>query len=207
MATNVDKFVEPAEVPAATAVPIGGVILWQNPDPAAADPPPPTGFEYCDGTNVSTGGSPMIGQAKPDLMVTGAGGTKGIVRGADVSSSYGDGTALVTGGADTHLHTGGTTSNGSHSHTVNSHTHSISTDGNHDHQLLGPTSGKVTFDPSTPAGPDDITDIDGNHSHGGSTGSSAPNTNTQSNHSHSFSSNASSSLPRFVELAFIIRVV
>jgi len=207
MATNIDKFLEPSELGIAGNVPIGGIILWQNPDPASVNPSPPTSYEFCDGTAVTTPG-PMNGQTKANLMVTAAGGVKGMVRGANVTgAAYGDGTALVVGGADTHQHNGGTTSSdGSHPHTVNSHNHSISSDGVHAHTLLGPTSGKITFNPATPTGPNDITNMQGSHSHTGFTGNASPSTNSAGNHQHSFNTTAASTLPRYIELAYIVRV-
>ena len=206
MATNIDKFLEPSELGSGN-VPIGGIILWQNPALATLNPTPPTGFEYCDGTAVTTPG-PMNGQTKANLMITAAGGTRGITRGADVNGAgYGSGTALVTGGADTHGHTGGTDSQGNHSHTVNSHTHTFTTNstGAHTHTLpVG--SGQITFNPGMPVGRLATTDSQGTHSHTGTTASSAPGTNSAGSHSHGLSINAASSLPRYVELAYIVRV-
>jgi hypothetical protein len=204
MATNIDKFLEPSEI--SGGIPLGGIIFWQNPNPAAPNPSPPSGFEFCDGTTVTTAG-PMFGAVKANLMVTSGGGTKGIARGADVTVNYGTGTALVAGGADTHLHGGGTDSQGNHDHNVSSHNHTISSDGSHQHTLLGPTSGKITFNPATPAGPDTLTNSAGAHTHTGSTGSTGGSTNFNGGHSHNVTTSSSSSLPRFVELAYIIRVV
>jgi len=206
MATNVDKYLEPSEISGAAAVvPVGGIILWQNPNAAAANPPPPTGFEYCDGTAVATAG-PMFGQTKPNLMVSSGGGTQGMTRGADVTVSYGDGTALVVGGNDIHSHGFTSNSAGGHFHSVDGHTHSIPSDGGHTHTLpVG--SGEITFNPGMPVGRLATTNNAGTHSHTGNTGSSAPGTNSVSSHSHGGTTNNASTLPRYVELAYIIRVI
>lgn len=209
MATNIDKFVEPSEIPGSVAVPLGGIIGWMNPNPAAMNPSPPAGFEFCDGTAVTTVGSPYLGQIKPNLMVTSAGGAKGFMRGANVTAApYGVGTAIVTGGVDSHSHGGSTSSVSDHSHSLQNHTHSISSDGSHFHTLLGPTSGEITFNPATPAGPDTQTNNAGTHSHGGATGTPSNNTSSSAGgHSHSISANSVSHLPVFAEVAQIVRVI
>ena len=221
MATNIDKFIEPSETSAFGGVPIGGYVLWQNPDAAGADPTPPTGYEYADGTTVTTGGSTMFGQTKANLMITGAGGAKGFVRGADVSSSCGDGTALVTGGTDTHTHTGSADAVGDHSHTMQSHTHSmqshthtVSTDGAHQHETDPP--GTFNFEVSAGGGSTEHIVSAGGHDHTGATGApsttntagpSIANTAGDGGHGHSLTLNAASSTPVFVELAYLIRVL
>jgi len=117
--------------PGIGSVPVGGCIQWRNPAATSVNPTPPTGYEYCDGTVVTTVGSTMLGATKPDVMVTPSGGNQRFVRGADVTATYGEGTALVTGGSDTGA--GGSTGPGSaHSHTLGGHTHSF---GGHTHSL------------------------------------------------------------------------
>lgn len=220
MATNIDKFLEPSELGSGDAVPIGGIIAWMSPSAGAPEPTPPTGFEYCDGTAVSTVGSTLFGLNKPELMRTVAApaAQQRFPRGADTTSTYGGATAFVTGGNDVHNHTGGTDSQGSHNHSMQSHTHSmqnhthsITNDGSHTHgRGAGPVDG---FDPNLFG---NITASAGTHNHGGNTGTpstantGAPNTsNTGSagSHSHGLTINNSSTTPFFVQLAWIIRVI
>ena len=217
MATNIDKFLEPSEVGAATAVPIGGIIAWMAPTVGAPEPTPPTGYEYCDGTAISTVGSTMLGFSKPTLMRTVAApaAAQQFVRGADTTTAYGGATAFIAAGADTHTHTGTTDSTGSHAHNMNSHTHStahnhtISTDGGHVHDE-GTLGGTISGAGSV------FTTNDGSHNHSGVTGSASPatsgtpsvaNTSNAGTHSHSLNVNAGSTLPAYVEIAWIIRVL
>ena len=138
MATNIDKYIEASEI-GSVAVPLGGIIGWMNPAAASMNPSPPAGFEFCDGTAVTTSGSPFLGQIKPNLMITSAGGAKGVARGANVTAApYGVGTALITGGNDLHTHssnTAGDHTHGmkSHTHTMSNHTHTVPSGGSHDH--------------------------------------------------------------------------
>lgn len=225
MGVNIDKFLEPSEVAAATAVPLGGVIMWMNVAAAAPDPTAPVGFEFCDGTAVTTVGSPLLGETKPNLMVTSAGGTKGFTRGADVTGApYGVGTAVITGGSDDHNHvvnSGGDHSHqmGSHTHNMQSHTHSVPSGGSHTHGNTGTANQSGVSGGSTYSGGVFA------HNHSTSTGSSShshPNTGGPSNNttqgpstdstnsggSHSHSTNNNADVPVFyTELAFIVRVI
>jgi len=221
MATNIDKFIEPSELGGGNT-PIGGIIMWQNPSAAAPNPTPPTGFEYCDGTAVTTVGSTMLGQNKPNLMLTSGGGAKGFPRGADVTVNYGSGTALVSGGADTHTHS--TDSPGDHAHTMSSHTHQMAAHthgtnsaGSHDHG--GNTSGAVQdissgsqYNGGVFYHRHQITSS-GSHDHGSTqaaspTATDGPSTsNTGNAGSHTHTALSESNVPVFVELAYIIRVI
>jgi hypothetical protein len=225
MATNIDKFLEPSEVAAATAVPVGGIIMWMNPSAASMNPTPPAGFEYCDGTAVSTIGSPMLGITKPSLMITSAGGAKGIARGANVNAApYGVGTALVQGGADTHNHTtnaAGAHTHGmkNHTHLMQSHTHPVASSGAHDHSLTDTanTAGVPATGTAFQGGlfyhNHSVTSTNSAHTHvtdgPSSNVTAAPNDNTTDaslDHSHSVNNN--SVFPAFhTELAFIVRVL
>lgn len=222
MATNVDKFVEPSEIPGSVAVPLGGVIGWMNPNPAAPNPSPPAGFEFCDGTAVTTPGSPYLGQLKPNLMVTSSGGAKGFMRGADVTAPYGVGTALILGGSDSHNHT--TNSAGNHNHGMKNHTHSMQ---NHTHNTLSDGSHTHTTGTANQSGVpatggsyqggifyhNHIISSSGGHSHstgGPSTSNTGgPNDNTTDNAgSHNHSINNNTILPvAFTEVAQIVRVL
>jgi hypothetical protein len=227
MATNIDKFVEPSEIPGSVAVPVGGIIMWMNPTAAAMNPTPPGGFEYCDGTTVTTPGSPLFGEIKPNLMITSAGGARGVARGADVNAApYGIGTALITGGNDNHSHS--IQSSGTHSHSMQSHTHNLANhvhgapapNGGHDHgftdtvnQIGVPTTGPTYqgglfyHNHNTFVGPSA-------HSHGNSLAASpnvsdGPNTsNTDIQGSHAHTANNNTIIPVFhTEVAFIVRVL
>lgn len=218
MATNIDKYVEPSELGASTVVPIGGIIAWMSPSAGAPEPTPPSGYEYCDGTAISTVGSTMLGLTKPSLMRTVAApaAQQRFIRGADTSVTYGGGTAFVNGGNDQHTHTGNTDSQGSHSHSMqshthslNNHTHSVSSDGAHTHDTGG-AGGNI------PGAGFLFTNSAGSHSHGGATGtpstanSGAPstaNTDFQGTHSHGLTINNGSTTPYYTQLAWIIRVI
>lgn len=216
MGTNIDKFVTPAEIPAGN-LPVGACVPWLSPTAGSPQPTPPTGFEYCDGTAVSTIGSPIIGLNKPSLMKTVAAPSiqQRFVRGADTTTPYGGATALVTGGNDLHNHTGNTSTDGTHSHTsaahvhgLNNHTHSISNDGAHTH-TTGSAGGAIT------SGGTVFTNSSGDHNHTAVTGASAGNTasttpsdtGSSGSHSHTLSVSNGSTQPYFVELAWIIRVI
>ena len=224
MATNIDKFVEPSEIPGSVAVPVGGVIMWMNPNAAAMDPSPPAGFEFCDGTAVTTVGSPLLGETKPNLMVTSAGGAKGFARGANVTAApYGVGTALITGGSDSHNHT--TNNGGSHNHSMQGHTHSmqnhthtVPSGGNHTHTTgTANQSGVPATGGSYQGGVffhNHLISSSGSHSHPNTGGPSTSNTggpstsNTDSQGSHNHSVNNNTIVPVFhTELAFIVRVL
>lgn len=194
-------------VASAGAIPIGGIIPWMSPTLGAPQPSPPSGYEYCDGTAVSTVGSPLFGFNKPALMKTVAapGVTQRTIRGGNTNVAYGGATALVTGGSDTHNHTGNTDTQGSHQHQVDSHSHTIATDGSHRHiaDAANPFFGG-SFQYTAPGG---VTAYAGSHTHGGATGNTTPNTNSGGSHNHLLSINGSSNLPSYVELAYIIRVL
>jgi len=222
MATNVDKFVEPSEIPGSVAVPVGGVIMWMNTAAASMNPTPPAGFEFCDGTAVVTVGSPLLGEIKPNLMITSAGGAKGVARGADVNTApYGVGTPLVQGGNDLHNHTANSVSNHNHgmknhSHSMQNHTHASGGGGNHTHSTsdaVQPTGGGATYQGGIFAHFHTISSS-GSHTHFGSgTPSSAstgsPNDNTSDGAgSHGHSINNNTVFPVFhTEIAFIVRVL
>lgn len=216
MATNIDKFVEPSEL-GASAIPIGVCLPWMSPSLGAPEPTPPSGFEYCDGTAVTTVGSPILGATKPALMRTVAApaATQRVLRGANTTAVYGGATALVTGGGDTHTHTGSTDVQGAHVHNMSSHTHSIahthtiSSDGAHVHDA-GAGGGTLT------GGGAVFTNSTGSHNHSGVTGAASPatsgvpssaNTSSDGAHSHAPTINAGSTLPAYIELAWIIRVI
>jgi len=211
---------ETVSTPGIGSVPLGGIIMWQNPAPAAPNPASPVGFEFCDGQTVTTVGSTMLGQTKADMMITSAGGTQRFPRGADVTASYGDGTALVTGGSDTIAVGGGSTgSAGSHSHSVanhthsiSAHTHSISSDGDHTHTVVAAGAGGISVDLIAGS----VSTTAGAHTHGGvtgggsgSTGSGGPGTTGGvGDHTHTFGAGPSvDNRPVFIETAFIVRVL
>jgi hypothetical protein len=218
VATNIDKYVEPSEIPAGAGVPVGGIIPWLSPIAGAPEPTPPTGFEYCDGGLVTTGGSPLLGFTKPAYMNTVANPTAGqrVPRGADTNAAPYGGIANppVSAGADAHTHSG-TSDPGTHSHSMSghthsqsSHTHTISSQGNHTHQA---GSGGTNL----AGGFGGISYVDaGAHSHGGNTGGpSVANTgspsvvNTVGDGAHTHTVNSGGQAPAHVAIAFIIRVL
>lgn len=225
MGTNIDKFVEPSEIGASTAVPIGGIVMWMNPNAAAMNPPPPTGFEYCDGTAVTTLGSPFIGQTKPSLMITSAGGSKGVARGANVNAaSYGLGTAIVQGGSDTHNHTVNaaldhTHGMKNHTHQMQNHTHTVASSGLHDHGFTDTanTAGVPATGTTLQGGliyhNHAVTNTNSAHTHTtdapNTNVTTAPNDNTSDpGGTHGHTTNNNSTFPAFhAELAFILRVI
>jgi len=199
--------------------------MWMRPSATAPNPSPPAGFEYCDGTPVTTVGSPLFGENKPSLMITSAGGAKGLVRGADVTASYGIGTPIVTGGSDTHTHAA--VSSGFHNHSLSNHTHSLGAHvhaalpagGSHDHGFTD--TANTTGVPATGATfqggltyHNHAVPVGGAHTHGATnpptpdaTGTpSVSTTDGQGSHTHTINNN--SGLPvRYAELAFIVRVL
>lgn len=224
MATNIDKFVEPSEI-SATGIPVGGVIMWMNPAAASMNPTPPTGFEYCDGTAVATVGSPLMGQIKPNLMITSAGGAKGVVRGANVNAApYGVGTAIVQGGSDTHNHTtnnAGVHTHGmkNHTHQMQNHTHTVASSGAHDHGFTdtannsGVPSTGTAFQGGLLYHNHAVTNTNSAHTHvtdaPNNNVTTAPNDNTSdSSGDHNHSVNNNTVFPVYhAELAFIVRVI
>lgn len=219
MALNIDKFLEPSEIGAGIAVPLGGCIPWLSPTVGSPEPTPPIGFEYCDGGLVTTGGSSLLGLAKPALMTTvdNPGASKRFVRGADTTVTYGGATALVTGGADTHIHTGSMTTTGDHNHQMQNHTHSLQ---NHTHTvniISTDDINRVVFSPGSTHRTDALNG-DENHQHTvvGNTGvpsvadTGAPSNNDTTNtgdHTHVLTVDPEDTTPAFVELAWIIRVL
>jgi len=108
------------------AVPLGAVFPWWPATPGAT---PPAGYEYCDGTAVSTPDSPYLGLPKPNLM----GSQQRFVMGLPTSQ-------IATYGGSTPMTTGGAASIGSHDHSLPNHTHPLgsgalttSSAGEHDH--------------------------------------------------------------------------
>jgi hypothetical protein len=215
MATNIDKFVEPSELPpGSVGVPVGTVLPWW-PNVLGTPPALPVGFEYCDGTAVTTPGSVYLGQTKPNLMVTGGGGAKGFPRGGDATVPMGPAVPLATGGSDTHSHT--TTSDGSghthqmqsHSHSMQNHSHTISPDGGHYHNDV---AGSDFFNGGGALG---RTETVANHSHTGatgapstaSTGGPSNNTTTGGSVNHGHGVNGVGGPPLHTELAMIVRVI
>jgi len=89
------------------AIPLGATIPWMS---AAAfqaqSQTPPVGWELCDGTVVSTTGSPLLGFPKPDMMGSGK-----FIRGMSNPTT-------VVGGATAHPGAGDV----GHTHTVNGDT-------------------------------------------------------------------------------------
>ncbi|MEM3484077.1 MAG: hypothetical protein QXI12_00460 [Candidatus Methanomethyliaceae archaeon] len=118
-------------------VPIGGIIMWWS------DGSVPDGWEVCDGGIVSTPGSPLLGQRKPDLRNRFPRG----VENQDIRRSP------LTGGSEAvglqHFHIVSehshvimadklsTRPSGEHGHPVDPHKHGFTTteDGGHSHRL------------------------------------------------------------------------
>lgn len=200
-------------------LPIGGIVAWLSATAGSPLPSAPSGFEYCDGGNVSTSGSPILGYAKPALMKTASAGTTlRVLRGVDgTTGTYGgSGNPLSTGGADTHSHTtlghlhaaslgggtsGGTTGGGPHTHDISPSSFTLT-------DIHG-SPGSGVFNDSSPNGyPSTYTPVVQNdspaHTHSipaesvsvsGNTNNATDTTNTQPN------------IPAYVSAAFIIRVI
>lgn len=219
MATNIDKFIEPAELGAGIAIPVGGCFPWMSPVLGSPEPAPPTGFEYCDGGNVVTAGSSLLGRAKPALMATVAnpGTAKTFVRGGDTTVAYGGVTSFVSGGSDTHTHTGTNANAGAHDHDMQNHTHAMQS---HTHSVNIVSTNDINrtvFSPGATHRTDGLNG-DENHQHSliGTTGTpsvsdtGAPSNNTTTSagdHTHVLTVDSASGLPAFVELAWLIRVL
>ena len=108
-------------------------------------------------------------------------------------------------------------SNGGHSHNVNSHSHDLSgmvSAGSHNHVggqnpsvaqgNTGLGAGELLFSFA-----DRIFTMSNSgtaHTHSGNTGNTAPATDNQGSHTHSGTANASSNIPTFVGLVFIIKI-
>ena len=215
MGTNIDKFVEPGDPELSTGVPIGGIIMWMNPSAASMNPTPPVGFEYCDGTAVVTGGSTLLGEIKPNLMVTSAGGVNGFARGADVTAApYGIGTAIILGGSEDHDH-GSVNMDGDHGHSSPPHQHGIPSDNaNHGHGPTGPNTLPSPGVSYPPAGIQNwaedththlVNSANATHEHTGLTGFFILNADNNGDHDHT--TNLAGHLPTFSEVAYIVRVI
>lgn len=211
-------------------IPLGGIMPWYPP-PDAVDPP--ESFELCDGTLVSTIGSPFLGMQKPALMrsVDSPGQTQRFIKGADSSvggiASIRAPTAPLTGGTTTHTHSGTTTLEGVHTHGAGTIRLAISTESSHNHGNVsgsgdGITSGAIVFgaaaigDLMTGSAPDDTLvyhqhsiGSDGIHNHGGLTmpNSGAGETGSDGNHTHDLTLISSAHQPPYIELAYIIKVL
>lgn len=210
-------------------IPLGGIIPWYPP-PDAEDPP--ESFELCDGTLVSTIGSPFLGMQKPALMrsVDSPGQTQRFIRGADSSSGISAiraPTAPVTGGTSSHTHSGTTTLEGSHAHGAGNIRLAITTESSHNHGNVsgsgdGITSGAIVFgaaaigDLVTGSAPDDTLvyhqhsiGSDGIHNHGGLTmpTGGVGETGDEGDHTHDLTLISTAHLPPYIELAYIIKVL
>lgn len=195
---------------AQATVPIGGILAYWPPVVGAPLPAAPTGFEYCDGGNVTTAGSPHFGRAKPALMrsPTNPATPLRIIRGVDASATpFGGATAIGTGGSDSHTHnlnshnhggsvSGNTGSGGTHSHTVP----------NTGNAIVG-SDHPTTLDPGLAFGFPSPTK---EHSH------AVPSTSTTPDHTHtiggtipndSSSTSSTTDIPAYSSLAFIVRVL
>ena len=210
-----NSSVADAKLAAGLAIPIGGIIMYWGNSASL-----PAGFELCDGANVSTAGSSLLGQPKPNLVNKFVRGTTGDVK-----------TTAVTGGADSAVH----------SHKVDSHTHSVSSSlGTHSHEYklryrprygaltgndadaIQVTNSSGSFYNSNYAGTwrvpknnglqegasdSDTAQYDAvgtttnnpnlSHNHGGATGAASPDTDSKT----------ISTVPAYVGLLFIMRVL
>lgn len=85
---------------------------------------------------------------------------------------------FIVGSGNTYAEnaTGGATS---HTHTVDGHTHTISASGTHTHGITWGAGNDISAAPGIAAPA--TTDADGDHNHGGATGSATPGTDSQSN--------------------------
>lgn len=199
---------------ASGGVPIGGIIPWMSPTVGSPQPTPPTGFEYCDGTAVSTIGSTMLGLTKPSLMRTVAApaAAQRVIRGANTTVPYGGATAFAAGGADSHSHTVGVYPAGGHNHNQNLHYHGIPTGAQHQHYSspapIPMGSGQVGF----PTGGQTISAYTAgfngsDHNHTGLTTGAFADILSTPDHFHTTSPGMTSSLPAYQELAWIVRVL
>lgn len=215
----------PYAVSAGGSVPIGTVVDWFRPDPALSVP---VGWWICDGSVVTTQGSPFQGKRVPDLRGR-------FVRGlTSLDASYG-----ATGGGappGTPEQGGAASHSFAHQHDVSvtienlpDHTHSIAVDGAHAHSaFLGDQDGHTRgtsqsfhggdssfyvfsmFGPGpscTHQFPVHVAGVDG-HSHGGNTGGPTVTPNAQSTASGSTQSYPATipTEPPFVGLLKIVRV-
>jgi hypothetical protein len=202
-------------------VPLGGILPYWP--PVAVTPgadAPPENFEWCDGTAVTTPGSPFFGYFKPELMATtdAPGANAGMMRGySQPTGAHGGRFPHVEGGDDTHTHDGTATVSGVHDHEMSNHEHFIFVEPDHNHG--GVTSGanssnvgKDFADDAPLADFDEHTHTisqDGAHDHGGMTSDMVSNPRTQFDgaHDHPVINSTESSLPRYIEVAYIVRVL
>lgn len=196
---------------------VGSVKLWTRPNTTAGLPP---NWVIADGSTIVDPDSPFNGVAVPNLVDRFPYGAPGITNGSGLGA-YESGATVLGGAHNKNLsHTHSMQSHvhnmQSHTHSMQGHTHSITNDGGHNHQLLGPTTGKVTYNPATPAGPDDITNTAPDHNHGGGTGGpSSGNTGAPSSSSTgapSISSTGGSSVtffdirPQYAQMVYIVKI-
>jgi len=207
------------------SVPIGGIIHYWGSIASL-----PLGYELCDGGMVSTSGSPLAGQTKPNLVNKFVRGATGDVK-----------TTAVTGGADSashshavDAHTHGINADAPGTNSIANHAHSIGADGSHSHSgntNWGANSqfsdtgdnrnsgSKLTVDSAVSeqvAEHHHAIESDGNHSHGGATGSTGSHDHTVNSHTHGGATAAASpatdsktipTVPAYVGLLYIIRVL
>lgn len=102
-------------------VPVGTILPWNKSTPGT--PALPDEFVECNGQTISDAGSPLNGQAMPNL--NGNGGLQRFLRGGPVSG--------ISGGAETHTHTGVTDNNTQVQPTFNGAISSLETNVNHNH--------------------------------------------------------------------------
>lgn len=179
-------------------IPIGGCIPWMAPSVGGPQPELPAGWEYADGGEVSTVGSSILGLTKPSLMrtVENPGATQNFIMGADTTSTYGGATAFDFGGSATHTHTGGTD-------TVGAHAHGGSVAAGGATTTSTESSNQGALDLSLITGGSDTVALShshtvGNHLHG---------INSDGDHDHVVTVDAGGSLPPYISMAWIIRVL
>lgn len=210
------------------AVPLGGIIAWW---PSVANDNPPENFEFCDGTAVTTEGSPYQGRFKPSIMRTddAPGAPLRFPRGADYTQPYGGNNPFTNAGSDTHAHGGTALEAGDHEHDAGDHIHGIATEADHNHgNVLGSadglTSGAIVIGAQAIGdilindvdGPD-VTDdevfhqhaigLDGGHDHTGFTTVGSGSTETAGAHVHIIQTDTVEAVPAHVQLAWIVRVL
>lgn len=179
------------------SLPVGGIMPWWPPTPGA---PPPAGFEYCDGTPVSTPGSAYLGINKPNLM-----NPSRMPRGIHVSqvASHGGASGFPSGGTD---------SIPQHAHSLGSHTHAIPFEGNHTHVVNGSTSQNTQN--YIGAGVDDFraTVVTLNHQHSVNITSQGSGAHNHGGVTHSGGGGATSNggghsnLPGYQSFVYVVRV-
>lgn len=210
----------------ALGVPLGGIISWWPSQGADL----PDGFEYCDGTTVSTANSPLFGIPKPGLMRSpdAPSAVQRFIRGADASGgNYGGSVSTfpVVGGTSSHTHSFQTDLDGEHEHDAGSHTHVISNEPDHNHggvngspdgftggAIISAAFGGQRFVEDVTSGDKEHhihqIGLDGAHDHGGATfGPASGQVDMAGEHDHTGITFSSANDPLYVELAWIIRVL